>query len=90
MEKFIMEGPIDIKRGDNTYRAMWQKMGNWRIVVVDLIETNESILWGKYSHMESWYHITISPTFEKYKTIEEFLADYPEFRLVFLEKVEEK
>lgn len=63
-------------------------IGTFDLVVIDWEHPNhgyftDAMLWIKSMHMKEWRAYTVARCFEEYKTLDDFLEEYPQLRELF-------
>ena len=84
------ENDIIILNGLNYIRARRVTIGSFSIVIVEWNHPNygyfaDAMLWIRSIHMRDWEPFPIVTWTERYKNVEQFLEDYPEFKELFEE-----
>ena len=70
------------------YRATRKRIGTLEIIVIDVTDPDhdfygEAMLWILGFNFEDWMPVPLWPALEKWKTSNEFLMVFPEFKELF-------
>jgi len=73
---------------DYKLRGTRTAIGTFDLVVIDWKHPNygyfaDAMLWIKSMHMKEWMPYVVAGCFEEYKTLDDFLEDYPQLRELF-------